>query len=181
MAKITTYANATPVCEDKLLWTVVTDGTTKNFLISAIKELIHTDTSKWDMYNTASISTTIVDADTRYTLESVNLTWANLMDFTFTNWVFTYSDWDDKKFLFVGSANVETDKACELTFWLFVDDVVVVWGTTPVDIVSQNKKANISINRIMTLSNTETVKVKVKSDTAATWLTVASITTAMWS
>ncbi len=137
--------------------------------------------ARGNMYNTAPISASLSVIGTWYSLESELLSGANLTEFTFSNGVFTYIGDDNKTIMFNGAANVETDKACELTFGLFVNTTLVTGGTTPVDIASQNKKANIGIATIVILNNGDEIRVKAKSDTITTELTVAGINTVLWS
>lgn len=136
--------------------------------------------SRGNMYNTVSIVADLVTAWQWYSLEDTNLNSANLKDFTFSNWVFTFTGEDWTKFLFNWAANIKTDKACELTFWLFVNTGLVSWGTTPIDLTAQNKKSNMAIATIITLNNWDEVKIKAKSDTANTELTLLWINTVLW-
>jgi len=138
------------------------------------------DPSSGNMYNTVEITAVLAVAGTYYSLESADLDSDNLKDFTFSDGVFTYTGASGKKFLFNGAANISVDKACELTFGLYINTTLVTGGTTPVDITSQNKKANIGIATIVTLNNGDEVRVKAKSDTATTELVVGGINTVLW-
>ena len=83
-------------------------------------------------------------------------------------------------FLFTGASDVGADKACELTYGLFKNGILVSGAETPVSITVPDKTANISITGISVLIKDDAFDVRAKSDQASTVLTVKTLSTTFW-
>lgn len=78
-----------------------------------------------------------------------------------------------RRFLVNGTSDLEVDKAADITYALFINDVIVPSQLTTVSFSASAKKANISITTIAALSTGDVVEIRVKGDgTAAVTVTI---------
>jgi len=150
----------------------------KNWIRDHGLEYANSITPRYNIYNLVRPCATpkeLTVADQLYTLESANLVDSELIDFTNADGILTYTGSRTVTMLFNGAAYVEVDKACELSFELHVNDVLVAGGITVRDIVSQDKVTGMNNNTIITLNQGDVIKVKARSTIAVTTLTVNTI------
>lgn len=83
---------------------------------------------------------------------------------------------NDGRFLFVGTSDVQSDKAVDLTYSLFIDGQPALDQQTTSGITAAAKYANISITSIVDLNNGQTYDIRVKGDgTQNTTLTIKKL------
>jgi len=149
----------------------------KNWVRDYGLEYQNSITPRYNIYNENRPCTAkeLTLADEWYTLSSANLVASELVDFVNVDGVMTYVGSRTMKMLFNGSAYIEASAACEITFGLFVNDVLVDGGITVRDIVSQDKVTGMNNNTIVTLVTGDVVTVKAKSSVALIDLTINTI------
>lgn len=92
----------------------------------------------------------------------------------------THNGSNGSHYLFVGSANVLTDKACELNFALYKNGVRLPDVTTPIHISASAKYAEIAVTEGMIINKDDYFEVWVNSDVATTELSVAFFNCVFW-
>ena len=123
---------------------------------------------------TATDTTVLTDAGTYYQVEG---TFSNGDCVGFTvdaEGTITYSG-PPRVFQFVGFSDLEVDKACTITYALELNSVIDTATTTPHTFTAASKIDNIGITRVVSLSTGDVLKVKAKSDTAATTMTASTL------
>lgn len=75
---------------------------------------------------------------------------------------------EDGRFLVNGTSDLEVNKASRVTYMLYVNGTLVTGAETPHDFASNSKIENISITRIVDVSNGDEIEVYAKSDTVNT-------------
>ena len=133
------------------------------------------------MYNDDTIVASLAIAGQWYALEHADLLPKHDNLFTFSEGVATYIGVDTLDFSFNGSANISASKVSEITFGLFKNDDVdpEIGATTPVDAATVGKKLNIGIATSITLETGDEVRVKARSDSVNTNLSVYTISTVL--
>ena len=89
-------------------------------------------------------------------------------NFTVSGNKLIYNGPSGQDFLFSGASDVEVDKACILTYGLYVNDALVAGAETPHTFVAASKISNISITAIVTLNHGDEIDVYVKSSVDTT-------------
>jgi len=99
-------------------------------------------------------------------------------DFTLADGVLTYTGSITKTFHFTGTAGGKVSKQCDMTFGLFVNDVIVAGCETPVYFTAQDRSKAFTCaqNFILEPDDVITVKAKISDKTATFDLHNFSIT-----
>lgn len=92
-----------------------------------------------------------------------------------TNGTLTYTKTKDCIFLFNGVSDLEVNKACEITYALFINGISV--AETLHDFAATSKIENISITAFLELQKNNYLEIYAKSDTVDTIITVSSLLT----
>lgn len=83
-------------------------------------------------------------------------------------------------FLFNGSSDLEVNKACTISYGLFLNGVLVEEAQTPHSFVSPSKTSNISITALVRLQQDDEIEVFVKSSEDNTIVTVHTLAITLW-
>jgi hypothetical protein len=116
------------------------------------------------------------------TYEKVVGTWTDSCLFKFTfdpSGILTYTG-PDTCFLLNGVSDLQVNKACEVTYALFKNGVLVPGAETPHTFTAAAKTSNISITRICTLETGDTVEVYAKCDDDTAIATIKSLSITLW-
>ena len=137
--------------------------------------------SRASMFTTlpGSYPTTLTTADTYYKI-AATFFGRLLSRFTVSAaGVLTYTG-DGEVFSLTGVSDLHCSRACELTYGLYLNGVLISGTETPVTVTAANKDDNIAITGLIELATGDTLEVYAKSDTASTVLTVQSLRITMW-
>jgi hypothetical protein len=80
-----------------------------------------------------------------------------------------------KLFQFIGSSDMGVDKACETTYGLHINGVLAPGAETPHDFTAAAKTEGIGIVAFVWFDPGDAITVKIKSDVAATTVTVKTL------
>ena len=79
-----------------------------------------------------------------------------------------------------GVADIEVDKACELTFGMFADGILIPGAETPHDFVANNKTDSIGITDINSIAKDLILQIYAKSSVVNTLLTTKNLRVSFW-
>lgn len=133
-------------------------------------------------YLSTQTSATLTTSGTYYQL-TTNITdgvTGTMNGFTLASGTLTNTSGRQAILHFTGSADGSVDKLCRITFTLFINDVAWSGCSTPVDFNNVGKNKGFSCNSNVVVEAGQTIKVKAKSDTASTTLTLDSFNISFW-
>jgi hypothetical protein len=79
-----------------------------------------------------------------------------------------------------GVSDIFVDKACQISYALYVNGFLVPSAQTPHDFPASSKIATISITAIVKLNQDDELEVYAKSDTANTTINVTNLNIVFW-
>ncbi len=124
-----------------------------------------TDTTTANTY--IKVAGTFVDGDVK--------------DFRVSGNKLVYEGMSNCTFLLNGVSDLLVDKACVITYGLFVNDVLYPNAETPHTFLANAKISNISITGLVTLNNGDVVDVYCKSSVINTKLTISTLIVTLFS
>lgn len=120
-------------------------------------------------------ATTLTTADQYYQVAGTFVDTYNKNFTTSAAGAITYTGTSGLYFQFSGASNLIADKACKITFALYLNGALATGAESPVDIAAATKNNTNAITRILQLNNGDILTVWVKSDTNTTSMTANTL------
>ncbi len=136
--------------------------------------------SKGQMALSSSENTTLTTSPDYY---KIGGTWADGVSECFdvdAGGRLTFNGCCATNFLFTGVSDLKVNKACTLTYGLYLNGALVSGAETPHTFTSASKVESISITKIVTLQPGDYVEVHAKSSEDTTILTSETLSITFW-
>ena len=117
----------------------------------------------------------LTDANTWYTISDAKLICLHCNKFSNVNGQITYDGPGNFGVLFIGTADIEVDKACRITFQLFKNGVAIPGIHSVKDFFSPAKIGTLAKAHGMDIGVGDVIEVKAKSSVALTTISVTTM------